>query len=894
MDANKNHTVSIEDLEQEIQLRKAAEEKAKIAELNYRKILESINEAVAVCDIETSEIIDCNDAFLHLFRISKEKALNRILSDFSVGDPLFEQAHALERFWKAIEEEKLDFKWLATRSDSSRMYCDVSLKKASLWNKTCVLAFISDITRQKKEEEDLIQDLRNGEERYRNLVENSVTGIGVSHNGKILFANRALCELFGIEHSEELYAKDLLAYATEESKQKIIRRMEKLKAGEPVPAHFEHDIIRKDGEVRTLLLHVSDIHFGGKKCRQSTFIDITDKKRLQEIEKRFQVMFEKAPYALALTDMESGEIIDVNDMFSQKTGFEKESLIGHTTTKLGFYSQADRHQVVNHLMENGTAEGLEMRFQASSKTFHTRLFARLIAINNAQFVLTAFEDITEIKETQEQLGRNEERLRLALSNAKEGIWDWNLKTDEVYFDEGYYILAGYEPYEFPESVASWENRVHPDDIERSKQEIDRCIRDQGSKYDMEFRFLRKDKSWMWIRAMGKVTERDEDGTPCRFTGTHIDITDSKQAEIALQESEERFSLFMQFIPAVIFIKDIEGRVVFGNQRFAENLNMQPEDLIGKISDEYWPPDLRQKFDEENARVLKGETVISETTLPDRVNSKHFITYKFPLMKEGQPFYIGAIGLDITKQKEMENQLKAAMEQADAANKAKSEFLSNISHELRTPMQGILGFAKLAMHRFKTLSEKKKLEYFEEIQNSGSRLLKLLNNLLDLSRIESGKTEFEFKPERLTRLTDDAIKELHPIIDEKQLKLGFTKPSFDDTVPMDREKIGQVIRNLLGNAVKFTAGGGDIEITIAQKDSRVVFTIADSGVGIPDQELESIFDPFAQSSKTKTNAGGTGLGLSICKEIVAAHGGVIWAENRKSKGARFIFTLPLNR
>lgn len=249
--------------------------------------------------------------------------------------------------------------------------------------------------------------------------------------------------------------------------------------------------------------------------------------------------------------------------------------------------------------------------------------------------------------------------------------------------------------------------------------------------------------------------------------------------------------------------------------------------------------------------------------------------------------------EIVERKQLEGQLIKAKKQADAANKAKSEFLSNISHELRTPMHGILGYSKFAIDRIENLSREKTLEYFNEIKNSGDNLLLLLNDLLDLSKMEAGKIEYNFTPSTLSKLVQMTISELDVMSKEKNISINFFRPDFDNLRSMDSQKITQVIRNLLSNAIKFSRVGGKIEIKIENENENdnLLFSIYDQGVGIPSNELETVFDKFMQSSKTKTGAGGTGLGLSICKEIIEAHRGKIWVKNNPEGGVTFSLVLP---
>lgn len=250
-------------------------------------------------------------------------------------------------------------------------------------------------------------------------------------------------------------------------------------------------------------------------------------------------------------------------------------------------------------------------------------------------------------------------------------------------------------------------------------------------------------------------------------------------------------------------------------------------------------------------------------------------------------------------KEQTIDLVKSRDSAHAANHAKSDFLANMSHELRTPMHAILSYARFGVNKINNMDKLKLVSYFEKIEASGYRLLSLLNNLLDLAKLESGNININFQTHDITDLLHTVIDELSLLINEKKLTLQYQNETRDTTLIMDSEKIGQVIRNLLSNAIKFSDMNNKIIITI--KDSTVnsgnlqnfglLMSIEDQGLGIPENELDTVFNKFIQSSKTKTGAGGTGLGLAICQEIINAHFGNIWAENCNNTGAKFSFVIP---
>jgi signal transduction histidine kinase len=248
---------------------------------------------------------------------------------------------------------------------------------------------------------------------------------------------------------------------------------------------------------------------------------------------------------------------------------------------------------------------------------------------------------------------------------------------------------------------------------------------------------------------------------------------------------------------------------------------------------------------------------------------------------------------------VDEQTKSAVDQknkAEEATRAKSAFLANMSHELRTPMHAILSYSELGAEGIGIDDLEETREYFNNIQLAGNRLLTLLNDLLDLSKLEAGKMEYKWKRTDVKTIIDDSLREIEPLINGKAILIDINKLSSITYAVLDQQRMTQVIINILSNAIKFSERGQKIKIIIT--DDRLAngapalrCCIADEGPGIPETELGTIFDKFIQSSKTKTGAGGTGLGLAICREIVGAHGGKIWAENMHPKGAAFTFVIP---
>jgi signal transduction histidine kinase len=242
----------------------------------------------------------------------------------------------------------------------------------------------------------------------------------------------------------------------------------------------------------------------------------------------------------------------------------------------------------------------------------------------------------------------------------------------------------------------------------------------------------------------------------------------------------------------------------------------------------------------------------------------------------------------------------AKDEAEQANAAKSEFLANMSHELRPPMHAIISYSQMGIERVNSAEKDKLLKFYESINRSGKRLLHLLNDLLDLSKFEAGRMNLNLEKQNIRKTIDDVVTEFGSLLRAKNITIQHNTQTENLECSYDSVRISQVIMNLLSNAIKFSSNDSVININYSDKNilsddveiAGLQISIQDSGLGIPDGELETIFDKFVQSSKTKTGSGGTGLGLAICKEIIYAHKGTIWAENVKDGGAKFSFVLKI--
>ena len=370
----------------------------------------------------------------------------------------------------------------------------------------------------------------------------------------------------------------------------------------------------------------------------------------------------------------------------------------------------------------------------------------------------------------------------------------------------------------------------------------------------------------------------------------------QRAVVNSRETATRFEYLIRNSSDLITLCDPDGTIVYVSPSVGTVLGYTPNEVVGQNVFNMMHPEDRDVTVARLSEVINNpdQALTAEYRLLHRDGSWRMVqTLSRNAVNEKAVAGIVANSRDVTVTHELNLKLIEAKEGAEAANLAKSEFLANMSHELRTPLHGILSFAGFGIRRGSTASPEKLRDYFAKIEQSGRVLLALLNDVLDLAKLEAGKMTFSFQSADLNVLLATVIDEFSSLTSERHLTIDYSAPPFDTLVIMDPVRVMQVLRNLLSNAVKFSPEHSRITIRLERTAGALIVYVCDQGMGVPEGELDAIFEKFVQSSKTTSGAGGTGLGLAICREIVTAHQGSISATNRPGGGAQFAFELPLS-
>ena len=503
-------------------------------------------------------------------------------------------------------------------------------------------------------------------------------------------------------------------------------------------------------------------------------------------------------------------------------------------------------------------------------------------------------DVSAERERRLALAESEQRLQLALRAGDMGLWDWDCASGRLVVGTRWKTMLGLAPDAPITHIADWAPHVHPDDLPLLEALVRDVIENPaGSDFSVEVRARHAQGHWIWILDQGVVAERAPDGRPLRVTGVHHDITERKRTERALQAQQEQWRTVIDSALDAIVTVDAAQRVVVFNRAAERMFGVAASEVIGGSFDRFLPSAMRSDHGRRLQRfAVHGHQrrLASEgtATMALRADGSSFpIEASISRSGEGEGVLLTAVIRDIT---EVHRAREAVLEKerAEQANAAKSAFLSKVSHELRTPLNAILGFADL----MRSADPSDARRHAELIGQAGRRLLALVNDLLDLSRIEGGALEFDLQPLSVPRALRHAAAVLQPEALRRGLQLVVVPPPFGTVVHADPRALDQVLLNLGSNALKFSPAGGIVRLAASGgADGMVSIDVEDNGPGIPADRLGELFKPYSRLGVADRQVPGTGLGLVISLQLARGMGGDIAVHSGPGRGTRMELRLP---
>ncbi len=873
-------------------------ERHSINQKAFRKeLIESIPGAYYLLDVE-GRYVDWN-AYQRDVVVGKQEhemanffAINTVHPD--------DRARVLEKQKNIIKydvEESEEVRILIHGGPEIRWY-RISGKKILINGETFFLGIGSDINDRKIAEE---AALKNSEDRFRKLFEgHSSVMLVIDKSGKIINANPAAAIFYGWTVEElKMMRTDQISMSSIES---VIDNINQTNISEAKRLSGIHK--RADGSSRDVEIKINTIVIDGKELLYAIINDITERKQAEEAlrksERNFRTITEQMAEVLIVVDLH-GTVTYASPVSEKMFGYLPDELIGRPFTEyLSEEHVPEALAIFNNIVINQVDEKVfEFQFKhKNGSRLYGEVHVRFYHDHEFHGIIGLIRDITESKHNEmmrlqyeQELKESQQFLASIYDEVNHSIFVVDILPGGSYIYKGintlYEKLTGMSDEDI--FGKSPQQLFAPEIADTVISRYDACLQ-AGRSIQYEECMPYKGKDSWWETVLNPV--RNKTGNIHRIIGTSSNITERKLAESQIK----KLSTAIEQSPAIVVITDPEGNIEFVNPMFVEITGYTAEEVKGQnprilksglmpqtvyeelwktiLSGDVWYGELQNK--KKNGELYWDQAVIS--AIHD---------------KKGKITNYVAVKLDITEQKRILSELIASKDKAEESDRLKSAFVANISHEIRTPMNGILGFAQLL--KDPQLTWEVQAEYIYLIQQSGERMLSLINNLINISRIEAGETILHPGETPVNELLHDLYAFFKPEMNKKGLQLNCITPLSDieSIIETDSGKLAQILTNLIQNALKFTSAGG-IDYGYKKINDVLEFYVIDTGIGIALDMKEKIFDRFHQVDNPLTRTQeGAGLGLSISKAYVEMLGGTIRVESEGDQGSAFYFTLPYN-
>ena len=681
---------------------------------------------------------------------------------------------------------------------------------------------------------------------------------------------------------------------------------------DPMPPDIEHELRKDRDRLAELVTQQSQELL---RLNRELEREILERKRmeaeLRESEQKHRTLFESSAEAILLM---SDTFLDCNEQACRIYGASRDDLVGHSPAEFSPPRQPDGTDSLEEAKRHveaalaGVPQSFYWRHHRRDGTpFDADVRLKGVTVSGRQLLLASVRDVTEQRLAEEALRESEERLSRIVNSASEIIYTLSPEGVFTFVSPAWTTKLGHA---IEEVVGRhYGEFVHPDDASIC-QALGMSVLTTGKpQRGGEYRVRHRDGSWRWHSSAGSAIT-DRQGQAVAFVGVAEDITERRRAEEALRSSEQQYRLLAENVMDMIWTCDLDLNCTYVSPSCERVSGFTPEEARRMMLTDLLTPSSaaagQRLLLDTLARARQDPSVLDRPlTWEGQLRRKDgvivWIEVSVSVVKdaEGRPIGLTGVTRDISKRKEVETELSRARRMAEAASQAKSEFLANMSHEIRTPMTAIIGYVDLLREQCLEDREPRREEvhdYCEVVLRNANHLLQILNDILDLSKIEAGKLAIERIPCSPLKVFAEVVALMKVRADAKGIGL-WMQPDGEvpETIQSDPTRLRQVLINLLGNAIKFTETGG-VVVRVGMEKAReegpkLRIEITDTGIGMSDQQLARLFQPFTQGDGSSSRRfGGTGLGLAISRRLVEMLGGTIAVRSQPGQGSTFTMTL----
>ncbi len=626
-------------------------------------------------------------------------------------------------------------------------------------------------------------------------------------------------------------------------------------------------------------------------------IDITD---LKAREASFKLLFDANPLPMWVFDRETLRFLEVNQAAIEHYGFSREQFLAMTIADIRPPEDVERlHRALQGEHASRGSQHVWRHRRADGSLIDVQIVGHLLKFCGRPAEIIAAIDVTEARRAAERVRRSEERYRLLAEHASDVIMHSVLNGPRLYVSPSVRQLLGYDPDELVPGTGF--DLLHPEDVERVRSAIAGLTPD-GPSALLEYRARHKDGGSVWVEATIRLMSGAEGRL--EVIGALRDIRERKRAQEDLAainrrllEENRRFDIALENTRHGLAFYDAEWRLQVWNRRYADMFGFAPGALRSGMT---LTDVMRASIASGNYPEAEAEAVIAERLRIASIAVPHtsYVRLKDDRVIEAlqQPLAEGGRVMtftDITEQRRHEARLRSAKEEAEAANRTKSEFLANMSHELRTPLNAILGFSEMIQRALKGPVAPCYRDYAQAIHQSGQHLLGIINDVLDISKIEAGRLELRQETVDLVEGLWTCVRLMSERARNGGVALLVETPPDAPMILGDPVRLKQILLNLLSNAVKFTPRGGRVTVSLAVKPGNgVVVSVGDTGIGMRSEDVALALEPFSQvDGALNRKYEGTGLGLPLAKRLTELHGGTLAIDSAYGRGTTVRVWLP---
>ncbi|NOQ25988.1 MAG: PAS domain-containing protein [Bacteroidales bacterium] len=616
---------------------------------------------------------------------------------------------------------------------------------------------------------------------------------------------------------------------------------------------------------------------------------------------------------IALFESQDNGVTFIIKYFNQKAAdiefVNKEDVIGKKLTEsFPSINKSGLLEALRSVFHHNEPEEFLVKVFSSGKLIEWK-HNYIYKLSNNELV-SIFIDETKNKNKDYELKEHRGKLEIAMDAADNFSFEFHFDSLKITTQKELYRSLGFKDVEINELFQKFNSLIHPEDYSNINILSQNNTENKKFRVYTEFRLKNKNDNWIWFMATGKIVDWDENKKPIKLVGLLKDIQKEKELFLKLKQSEENFLQLSENINDAFWLRSLDNKIVYANQACYKISDGFFKELFEDFNKYYhWiHPDDRERIIKQRNNNLKNPNnnyFYEHRIIRPNGEIRWYWIRTFPVYnEEGKVYRRAGISSDITEQKELVNELLLAKDKAEESDNLKSAFLANMSHEIRTPMNGILGFSELL--KDEDITTKEKNEYIKIIDQNGNQLLNLINDIIDIAKIEASQLSINKSDTDINSI----LEETYLLFSEKQKRLKKQTINFsvnfnnnqNSTVYTDPKRLQQILNNLLSNAFKFTYSGSisfGYDFINNKNSNYFKFFVSDSGIGISSKMKKIIFERFGQEFNEKyKNSQGTGLGLAISKGIVKLLDGEIWVESTQenetlgtSGSSTFYFTIP---